>query len=243
MTTTTPRPAPVPRPPAEPLPRSLPLRRTTVGRKAVMAVTGLVLYVFVVVHMIGNLKFFTGSEHFDSYAKWLRTIGQPLLLHGMYLWIQRGVLFIALVLHIWSAWSLARISHSARPVHYSRRKDVQATLAARTMRWGGIAILLFIVFHLLEFTTGTLGQHYVKGDVYDNVVNAFKHWYLVVVYLLAIGALCMHLYHGVWSATQTLALTKPRINKAIRSFSIVSAAVIFLGFMAVPVAVLAGVRP
>ncbi|HZQ85519.1 MAG TPA: hypothetical protein VFA83_11805, partial [Acidimicrobiales bacterium] len=93
------------------VPRSLPLRQTTVGRKAIMAVTGVLLYAFVAVHMIGNLKFFTGAEHFDSYAKWLRTIGQPLLLHGMYLWIQRGVLLLALLLHIWAAWSLTRLSH------------------------------------------------------------------------------------------------------------------------------------
>ena len=236
MTTTTPRPAPE-------VPRSLPLVRTTVGRKAVMAVTGLLLYVFVAIHMIGDLKFFTGGEHFDSYARWLRTIGQPLLLHGMYLWIQRGALAAALVLHIWAAWSLSRVSHAARPVAYEVRTPVQATAASRTMRWGGIALGLFIVFHILQFTTGTLGPHYVKGDVYDNVVNTFKHWYFVVIYLVAMLALAMHLYHGVWSMTQTLGLNRPSINRAIRRFSQAGAVIIFLGFMSIPVAVVFGVRP
>jgi succinate dehydrogenase / fumarate reductase cytochrome b subunit len=223
--------------------RSLPLGRTTVGRKAIMAVTGMLLYVFVVVHMIGNLKFFTGPLHFDSYAEWLRTIGTPLLLHGMYLWIQRGALLLALLLHIWAAWSLTRVSHAARPVAYAANKPVQATVAARTMRWGGIALGLFIVFHILQFTTGTLGPHYVKAAVYDNVVHAFKLWYNTVVYIAAMAALSLHLYHGVWSMTQTLGLNRPSLNRAIYRFSQASAAIIFLGFVSVPVAVLAGVRP
>jgi len=225
------------------VPRTLPLGRTTVGRKAIMAVTGALLYAFVAVHMIGNLKFFTGAHHFDSYAAWLRTIGQPLLLHGMYLWIQRGVLLLALLLHIWAAWSLTRQSHAARPIKYATQTPVQATVAARTMRWGGIALGLFIVFHILQFTTGTLGPHYVKEAVYANVVNAFKLWYVTIVYIAAMAALALHLYHGVWSMTQTLGLNRPSLNKAIYRFSQASAAVIFLGFISVPVAVLMGGRP
>jgi succinate dehydrogenase / fumarate reductase, cytochrome b subunit len=229
--------------PTTPSASSLPLYRTTVGKKAVMAVTGAVLYAFLIAHLIGNLKFFTGPVHFDIYAEWLRRIGEPLLLRGLYLWIQRGVLLIAVLAHIWSAYSLTRISHAARPVHYEIRRDVQASYAARTMRWSGVIIALFVAYHLLQFTTGTADPHFVRGHVYGNVVNGFKVWYVTAAYVVAMAALALHLYHGVWSMLQTLGLNRPSIDRGVRRFSAASAVVIFLGFTSVPVAVIAGMRP
>ena len=141
-----------------------PATRSTVGAKAVMAVTGAVLALFLVAHMVGNLKIFVGAASFDGYAHWLRTIGTPVLSHGWYLWIQRAVLTAAVVGHVAAATALTLRARRARPVRYAHRPAVQGSYAARTMRWGGVIIALFVVYHLLDLTTLTLNPHGVHGD-------------------------------------------------------------------------------
>lgn len=214
--------------------------RTSVAKKQTMAVTGLVLFGFVVAHMAGNLKFFTGESHFDEYAEFLRRIGDPILGHAWALWILRAGLLVSVVLHIWAAVSLTRQSRAARPVPYAQPKTVQANYASRTMRWGGIIILLFVIYHLLHMTVGTVHPDFHEGRVYDNSVAAFQVWYVTLAYVVAVGAVSLHLYHGVWSMVQTLGANNARIDARLRAVSKTVALVIFVGFVSVPLAVLFG---
>jgi succinate dehydrogenase / fumarate reductase, cytochrome b subunit len=206
-----------------------------------MAVTGVLLYLFVLVHMLGMLKVFTGSEHFDEYAEFLRRIGDPVLGHSWFLWVQRVGLTVAVVLHIWAAWRTTRASHDARPIKYAQRSNVQASAASRTMRWGGIAIALFVVYHLLHMTTGNVHPDFESGKAYDNLIAGLEVPWVSAVYLLGTAAVALHLYHGTWSVFQTLGYTSPRTDPIIRRFSLISAWAIFLGFAIVPVAILTGV--
>jgi len=212
--------------------------RTSIGKKAIMAVTGVILYGFVLVHMAGNLKIFLGPTHFNDYSDFLRRIGAPALGESWFLWIMRTVLIVAVGLHIWAAWATARQSHAARPVDYVRTGRVQANPAALTMRWGGLVILFFVVYHLLHFTTGTVHPDYVKGDVYHNVVAGFRVWYVSAFYIAAMFCLAMHLYHGVWSMFQTTGRNSRRTDRSVRAFATLSAAALFVGNSAIPIAVL-----
>lgn len=221
-------------------PRPAPVVRTSIGKKQVMAVTGLLLIGFVVAHMLGNLKFFTGASHFDEYAEFIRRIGDPVLGHAWALWLMRAGLLTAVSLHIWAAVSLTRQSRAARPVGYAHSRAVQANYASRTMRWGGVILFLFIVYHLLHMTTGTVHPEFHHGRVYDNTVVAFQVWYVTLAYVVAMGALCLHLYHGVWSMLQTLGRNNPRVDAGVRAMSKGLAVVVFLGFVSVPLAVLFG---
>lgn len=214
--------------------------RTSVAKKQTMAVTGLILFGFVVAHMAGNLKFFTGEHHFDEYAEFLRRIGDPILGRAWALWILRTGLLVSVVLHIWAAVSLTRQSRAARPVPYAQAKTVQANYASRTMRWGGIIILLFVIYHLLHMTVGTVHPDFHEGRVYDNSVAAFQIWYVTLAYMVAVGAVSLHLYHGVWSMVQTLGANNTRIDARLRALSKTIALVIFVGFVSVPLAVLFG---
>ncbi len=217
------------------------LWQTSVGKKAVMAVTGIILYGYVVLHMWGNLKLFVGATFLDEYALWLREVGQPLFPREGLLWTVRVILLVSVVLHIVAAYQLTRMNWAGRPVGYRTRKDVQATYASRTMRWSGVIILLFVIFHLLDLTTGTANPNFVYGRVYDNVVASFSRPYVSLVYTLAVGALGLHLYHGVWSAFQTLGLNNTRWNGFWRGLAILSGLALFLGNASMPLAVLAGV--
>jgi succinate dehydrogenase / fumarate reductase cytochrome b subunit len=222
-------------PPARPTPL-----RSTVGRKQVMAVTGLVMFLFIVGHVAGNMKFFFGAEAFDHYSHWLRSLLTPLLPHGWFLWGMRASLTAAVVLHMWAATSLALQSRHARPVRYVKTTNVQATYASRTMRWGGVIILLFVIFHLLDLSVGTTNPGFVRGEVFRNVQASFDRWYVSAFYILAQAALCLHLYHGVWSMAQTLGANRPKYDLALRRFSQTIAVVIFFGFISLPVAVMVG---
>jgi succinate dehydrogenase / fumarate reductase cytochrome b subunit len=216
--------------------------RSTIGQKAVMALTGMVLLGYIVLHMLGNLKIFTGRAHFDAYAEALRAVGGDLLGESWFLWIMRPVLLVAVLLHIWSATALTVRSSQARPVAYAGPvRRVQATYASRTMRWGGVIILLFIVYHLLHMTTGTLHNDFEHGAVYDNSVAAFKQWWVSAAYIVAVGALGMHLYHGLWSMFQTLGRNSPRWHGVLRRFAQAGAVAITVGFVAVPVGVMTGI--
>jgi len=212
------------------------LTDTTVGKKAVMAVTGIVLLIYVTAHMLANLKAFLGAGSLDGYGRWLRSILEPVFGHEGILWMVRAVLVASVALHLIAATALARRAHAARPVDYRHRTRVQGGYAARTMRWGGVIIALFVVYHVLDLTTGTLNPHGVHGEIYRNVTADFQHWYLVLVYTVAVVALGFHLRHGVWSALRSLGGTA-----VSRRVALGYAVVITVGFLSVPYAVLFGV--
>ncbi|MGK5684622.1 succinate dehydrogenase cytochrome b subunit [Actinoplanes sp. URMC 104] len=217
-------------------------RRSSVALKIFMAVTGILLVLFLYVHMIGNLKIFFGAETFDHYAHWLRSIGTPLLPDGWYLWIQRAVLTVAVVGHIVAATILARRARQARPVKYAHRPKVQGSYAARTMRWGGVIILLFVIYHILDLTTLNLNPHGVSGEVYRNVAEDFapSRWYVTLFYTLSIVAVGFHLRHGLWSAARTLGQQNPRGERYARAAALVLSVVLVVGYLSVPFAVLVG---
>lgn len=207
-----------------------------------MAVSGLLFVFYVLMHMYGNLKAFAGQEAFDEYAGHLREILMPILPYGGFLWLFRVVLIVAVIAHVWAAVVLWRRANHARGSRYAVRKRVAATISSQWMRWGGVALLLFIVFHLLQFTTSTIrvdGEYYASP--YQRMVAGFEPWWVVVIYLLALVALAMHLRHGVWSACQTLGLIRSRTStKAVNVVAVLVAAVVSIGFALVPLAVLFG---
>jgi succinate dehydrogenase / fumarate reductase cytochrome b subunit len=217
------------------------LTHTLIGKKVVMAVSGVILLGFVLGHMVGNLKVFQGPEHFDAYAEGLRTVGAPLFGRGQLLWAVRLVLLVAVVLHIAAAWAVTRASWAARPEGYHALRLVETTYAARTMRWGAGIILLFVIFHLLDLTFGRVNPSFVPGDPYHNVIATFGRVPVALGYIVAMAALCLHLYHGIESACQTLGFDHPRYNVWRRRIALGFSLVVAGGFIAVPVAVLAGV--
>jgi succinate dehydrogenase / fumarate reductase, cytochrome b subunit len=158
---------------------------SAVGKKAVMAVSGLVLFGFVLAHMVGNLEIYRGAEALNTYAEHLRTLGEPILPRELALWIARFVLLGAVFLHIHSAWAVSRQSRAARPIPYAKVAKVQATYATRTMRWGGVIIVLFILYHLAHLTLGVVHPNFVEGDVYHNVITGFRVPWVAAFYILA----------------------------------------------------------
>jgi succinate dehydrogenase / fumarate reductase cytochrome b subunit len=180
---------------------------STIGKKVVMALSGIVLVGFVLAHMSGNLQLYLGPEAMNAYGRLLREMG-----HGGALWVARAVLLLCVALHIWAAVSLTRQSRAARPVEYRQQSFTESTYASRTMRWSGPILLLFILFHLAHFTTGQAHPQFVEGDVYGNVIVGFQSVPVVVFYVAAMLALGLHLYHGIWSMLQTLGLSHPRYN-------------------------------
>ncbi|NYI03673.1 succinate dehydrogenase cytochrome b subunit [Allostreptomyces psammosilenae] len=240
MTTTTPRPA-TQAEQGTTAPRALPRwYRSTVFLKTVMAVTGVMLLLFLTAHMIGNLEVFRGEESFDGYAHWLREIGEPILGHSWFLWILRVVLLAAVLLHIGTATALARRARRARPVRYAHRPPVQGTYAARTMRWGGVIIALFVVYHILDLTAGVLNPVGAPGRPYTNVTADFQLWYVTAVYTVAVLVLGLHLRHGVWSATRTLGRHRPGLERVTSVAATAYAVVMTVGFLSVPFAVAVG---
>jgi succinate dehydrogenase / fumarate reductase cytochrome b subunit len=207
-----------------------------------MAVTGILLVLFLFAHMAGNLKIFFGESTFDHYAHWLRTIGEPLLPKTWYLWLQRGGLTVAVVAHVVAATILARRARAARPVRYAHRPKVQGSYAARTMRWGGVIILLFVIYHILDLTTGTLNPVGDRQRPYANVVADFApgRWYVTVLYTLAIVAIGFHLRHGIFSALRTLGQQTARGERIARRTALVLSLVLVVGYLSVPFAVLTG---
>ena len=224
------------------VPKKVPAVQSSVSLKILMAVTGLLLVGFLFAHMIGNLKIFVGAESFDHYAEWLRALGTPLLPETWYLWIQRAVLTLAVLGHIAAATILARRARRARPVRYAHRPKVQGSYAARTMRWGGVIVLLFVVYHILDLTTGTLNPIGDKAHPYANVVADFApgRWYVTLFYTLAIVAVGLHLQHGIFSAVRTLGQRTARGERIARAAALTLAIVLVVGYLSVPFAVLTG---
>ena len=223
--------------------RLLALWSSVIGKKVVMALTGAVLILFVIAHMVGNLKIFSGSEEINAYSRFLREVGWPEFAYGQLLWIVRSVLFVCAILHITAATQLTLMNRRARPVDYGTKKNVETTLGAVTMRWGGVLLAVFIVFHLFHFTGGMVGFQPGQFEhlmVYQNVVAGFSNVPIALFYILAMGALCLHLDHGIWSMLQTLGWVTVTNTRSIRTTSRIIAAIIFLGFISVPISVLAG---
>lgn len=231
--------------------------RSTLGKKTVMAVSGLIMLLYLVVHMLANLKIFFGPDDFNGYAEWLRTIGEPLLHHGWFLWIVRPVLLAAVVLHGVCAYQLSRRDLAARPTKYAHPspgrhpwwrlfvppllKRRRASYATRTMRWGGIILALFIVWHVLDLTTGTVNPRGQAGHPYENVVATFSTWYGNAIYIVAMLAVGLHIRHGFWGAAQTLGVTRPGLSRVLKGTANVLALLITAGFLSVPIGVMTGV--
>jgi succinate dehydrogenase cytochrome b subunit len=208
---------------------------STIGQKIVMAVTGVILFGFVVGHMAGNLQLYLGAEALNAYSVMLREI-----LHGAGLWIARAVLLASVVFHIWAATSLTMVDRGARPVGYREWQARESTYASRTMRVTGVFLLVFVVYHLLDLTLGTVNPSFVEGDVYHNVIASFRVVPVAVMYLLAMLALGLHLRHGVYSMFQTLGVSHPRWERVAYQAATALAVVVVVGNLSFPLAVLFG---
>ena len=206
---------------------------STTGKKAAMAVSGCILFLFVVGHLIGNLQIYEGPEKLNRYAVLLRSM--PALLWGV-----RTVLLAMVLLHIWSSVQLAGRNIAARPVGYRVKKATGSSYASRTMYWSGPIILAFVIYHLLDFTFGQVNPHFQPGNVYGNVVASFQLIPVAVFYIIAMLLLCLHLYHGLWSMFQSLGIAHPRYTPMLRNGAAVVAILIAAGNISIPVAVLSG---
>jgi succinate dehydrogenase / fumarate reductase cytochrome b subunit len=233
--------------PATPVPRRNWLADfwvSAIGKKAVMAVTGIFLFGWIFAHMLGNLKIYMGAEHLNAYAQWLRTMGAPAVPHDVPLWIVRGLLVIAVWLHIQAATQLTLMNRAARPVGYAERDYVVGTYAARTMRWGGVIIALFVFYHLAHLTWGwavAKPATYVENDPYHNVVAGFQVWWVAAIYIVANLALGLHLFHGLWSMFNSLGLNHVKFNRWKRIFATAFALVITGANVSFPIFVLIGI--
>jgi succinate dehydrogenase / fumarate reductase cytochrome b subunit len=209
--------------------------QTTIGKKAVMAITGIILFGFVIGHLLGNLQVYQGPEAMNEYALFLRGF-----LHGWALWAFRAVLLVSVALHIWAATSLTLVNRAARPQAYYEQQWRESTYASRTMRWSGVIIAIFVVYHLLHLTTGTVHPSFEERDVYHNFIAGFQVVPVSLFYMAAMVLLGMHLHHGVWSMLQTLGLSHPRYMQLARACAGVIAVVFVAGNVSFPVAVLTG---
>lgn len=210
------------------------LVQSTVGKKVIMAVTGLVMVVFVIGHVVGNLLVFRGAHALNAYAAAIKSTGELL-------WVARFVLLASVLLHIWAAATLTAKDLAARPTAYQRKVPQVATFASRSIRVGGVTLAVFIVFHLLHFTTGTIQPvPFSETDVYANVTGAFHIPWVAAVYVVAMLALGLHLFHGIWSSFRSLGLSRPSSNPLRRPAVSVVALLVWLGFTSIPIAIFAG---
>ncbi len=218
---------------------------SAIGKKAVMAVTGILLLGFVLAHMLGNLHMYQSAEEMNHYGEYLREIGEPILPHTGFLWLLRGGLILAFVLHIHAAATLTIMNRQSRAVGYKGGRDyVAANYAARTMRWSGIIVGFFILFHLADLTWGTgvaATDDFTRGEPYQNLVASFQREPVAVLYIIANLLLGLHIYHGAWSLFQSLGWANPRFNDWRRYFAIGFAAIVVIGNISFPVAVMTGI--
>jgi succinate dehydrogenase / fumarate reductase cytochrome b subunit len=206
-----------------------------VGKKVVMGVTGIIGIGFVILHSLGNLLIFQGSTALNAYSHFLKSSAELL-------WALRATLIVAVTLHVIAAVQLTRQSRAARPIGYVKREAQVATVASRTMRWGGALLLIFIVLHILHFTTGTIrpAGPFSHQDVYSNVVSSFRIWWVALFYVVAMIALGFHLFHGAWSSMRSVGVSPPSPHPLHRRFSLVIAIFVWAAFTSVPVAVFMG---
>lgn len=218
--------------------------QTTIGKKVIMALSGVIWVGFVAGHMFGNLKMYTGAEHFNEYAEGLRTLGAPFLAYSQALWLVRLVVIFAIVSHVWAALTLKQRNLQARAHGYAQHRKLHANAAQLTMIYGGIAILIFIIYHLMHFTLGVPGVHpnFDPTNPYQNVIIGFSSYAYIpaIVYLLGLVALAFHLYHGTWSMFQTIGLNNKTYDGTLRGLAWLAAIIIPLGFATVPLGVMFG---
>lgn len=207
---------------------------STIGKKIVMGVTGLMLVGFVVAHMAGNLQMFLGADSMNRYAAFLKSTGELL-------WVARAGLLVAAVLHIVAAYQLTMLNRAARPVGYAKREPQVSTIASRTLRIGGVILAAFIIYHIGHFTIGTFHPAFSHTGVYGNVILGFRSPVVVFFYVIAMTALAMHLYHGVWAGVRTLGLAKPQPAPLERKLALAVAFIVWAGFTSIPVAVMLGI--
>ena len=212
----------------------------SVVKKAVMAVSGLIMIAYLIAHMIGNLHAFQGAEDYNHYAQWLRTFGEPALPHRTILTVIEIVLVLSVVGHMWAAFSLWAQARRARPVAYVTKKRVQQSYASRTVRWGGVIILAFIIYHILDMTTGTVNLAGDGSEAYDRLIASFTNPWVTIFYVVSLLLLGMHLRHGIWSATQTLGQTNKRRERAVNAIAIVVSTLLIAGFLLVPLSIAFG---
>jgi succinate dehydrogenase / fumarate reductase, cytochrome b subunit len=206
-----------------------------IGKKIVMAVTGLIWVAYLITHVLANLLVFQGPSKINMYSAFLHGTGGAL-------WAARLVLIAALIFHVIAAMQLAGRRYEARPVGYAGGREPQvSTWASRSIRWGGAVILLFLVYHLLHFTIGTAHPSFIEGDPYHNVATGFRSLPVVILYLIAMGAVGLHLYHGIWSSGRSLGMSPPSPQPLRRTIALALALVVWLGFTVIPIAVYAGV--
>jgi succinate dehydrogenase cytochrome b subunit len=213
--------------------RALAIYHSSIGKKAIMAATGMIGIGFVIGHMIGNLQVFQGPEKLNAYAAALRAY--PALLYFV-----RAVLLGAVILHIIAAYQLSRMSWESRSQNYERWKPVSSDYASRTMRWSGPILLLFIIYHLLDFTFGTVNPDFVPGDAYHNVISSFTAWYITAFYVVSMLALGLHMYHGIWSMFQSIGLNSPKYNTYWKNLAVVITGIVVVGNIVMPLAVFLG---
>lgn len=215
---------------------------STVGKKIMMASTGVILILFIVGHMIGNLHVYEGPERYNAYAEGLRTFGMPLLSHSEALWVVRVILILSVLIHIVAATQLTLRSRSRRGIGYKKYDSgLTFSYASRTMVWGGIIILMFVIYHLMDLTWGWINPDFVPGNPYHNFVATFSVWPIAVWYIAAMIPLGLHLYHGFWSMLQTFGANNPRYNAFRRPIAAVLALIIVAGNISFPISVLTGV--
>jgi len=229
-----------------PTPRRVPFLiqfwRSAIGKKWAMAVSGIMLLTYVLCHMIGNLKVFLGKHQINTYAAWLRTLGEPALPRTVVLWGLRVGLITAFVVHIVAAAQLTRMNRRARPQRYASKRDyVTASYASRTMRWTGVIIALFVIFHLMDLTWGTANPHFVRGDPYDNLFYSLQRVPVAIVYIVANIALGIHIFHGGRSMFESLGWNNPRYNRWKVWFATAFAGVIMVGNVSIPLLIVTGV--
>jgi succinate dehydrogenase / fumarate reductase cytochrome b subunit len=212
---------------------------SSVGKKSVMAVTGVIFLLYVIAHMLGNLKIFFGLTTFDNYSIHLRTLGEDIFGYGGVLWIIRTVLTVAVLLHMWAAFSLWYKAKKARPIGY-QHKGYQGSYAARTMRWGGVIIALFVIWHILDLTLGVVNPLPENAGAYQKLVASFDRPVVAIFYIVAMIALGFHIRHGLWSGIQTLGGNSALRQNSLKAFSLVVAVVVTAGFVIIPLSVMFG---
>ncbi len=215
-------------------------KTNSVFKKVIMAVSGIIMLLFLIAHMIGNLHVFQGAESFNDYSEWLRSFGEPALPPRTFLTVLELVLLGSVLAHMWAAITLWRQAKRARPERYVSKKSVVQTYASRTMRWGGVIIALFIVYHILDLTFGVANPDGTDSTPYDRLVASFQNPIATTVYVVTLILLGMHLRHGVWSATQTLGQSNRRRERSVNIFATAFATLLIAGYLVVPAAVVFG---
>jgi len=210
--------------------------QSTNGKKVVMALTGAMMLLFVIGHLLGNLLVFAGRAQINVYAQFLH-------FDGTLLWLVRSILIVALVLHVVATVQLALRNKKARPIPYSRRDAINSSYAARTMYWSGPIVLAFIIFHLLQITAGYIHPEatFIAGDIYHNLVTGFQVWWVSAWYVFAICLLGLHLRHGLWSMLQSVGLAHSlRKERVLKQVALIVAVLIVLGYISIPISILMG---